>query len=172
LCFCPIYGTLCTIPFLLSACITKALLFKHGKETYIYDKGQLLWKSYFSRINTAHWHKLKTTNKHDYNSHQTNLLILLPWQAKPSQANLLDFAMSKPTRDNMAGMQAICLHLLQRGPIHTKWHRSRKGEYPQWVKSSMVFSSLQIKQPVQQTLWYLNLLSRLTWIYLWWASAS
>jgi len=86
LCFCPIYGTLCTIPFLLSACITKALLFKHGKETYIYDKGQLLWKSYFSRINTAHWHKLKTTNKHDYNSHQTNLLILLPCQAKPSQA--------------------------------------------------------------------------------------
>jgi hypothetical protein len=39
---------------------------------------------------------------------------------KPSQANLLDFAMSKPTWDNMAGMQAICLHLLQRGPIHTK----------------------------------------------------
>lgn len=88
LCFCPIYGTLYTIPFLLSACITKALLFKHwrpGKESYIYDKGQLLWKSYISRINTAHWHKLKTTNKHDYNSHQTNLLILLPWQAKPSQ---------------------------------------------------------------------------------------
>lgn len=30
-------------------------------------------------------------------------LSYYPSQAKPSQANLLDFAMSKPTRDNMAG---------------------------------------------------------------------
>jgi len=93
LCFCPIYGTLCTIPFLLSACITKALLFKHwrpGKESYIYDKGQLLWKSYISRINTAHWHKLKN-NKQTWLQQSSNkpaYLITLTSQAKPTSSTL------------------------------------------------------------------------------------